>query len=119
VDYDVDRVVDEMREAATCYLRPRSRALATEDIWEKSPGEVVTVADQECEKALSDRLCAAVPGSVVIGEEAAAEDPSLLRHLSGEQPVWLLDPLAQRASVRDAGAASDCCQHRVPRTREG
>nr|WP_260174078.1 inositol monophosphatase [Nocardioides albus] len=82
-----------MREAATCYLRPRFRALATEDIWEKSPGEVVTVADQECEKALSDRLCAAVPGSVVIGEEAAAEDLSLLLHLSGEQPVWLLDPL--------------------------
>jgi fructose-1,6-bisphosphatase/inositol monophosphatase family enzyme len=93
VDYDVDRFVDEMREAATCYLRPRFRALATEDIWEKSPGEVVTVADQECENALSDRLRAAVPGSVVIGEEAAAEDPSLLRHLSGEQPVWLLDPL--------------------------
>lgn len=91
--YDVERIVDEVRHAAGCYLRPKFRALTTEDVWEKSPGEVVTVADQECEKALSARLCAAVPGSVVIGEEAAAEDPSLLRHLSGEQPVWLLDPL--------------------------
>ncbi|WP_141781663.1 inositol monophosphatase family protein [Nocardioides albertanoniae] len=67
--------------------------MRAEDVWEKSPGEVVTIADQECEKALSASLCAAVPGSVVIGEEAAAEDPALLRHLSGEQPVWLLDPL--------------------------
>lgn len=89
----MERVVEEMREAATCYLRPKFRALTTEDIWEKSPGEVVTVADQECEMALSARLCAVVPGSVVIGEEAAAEDPTLLRHLSGEQAVWLLDPL--------------------------
>ncbi|MBC7308315.1 MAG: hypothetical protein H5T80_15620 [Dietzia sp.] len=91
--YDVERVVDEVREAATCFLRPEFRALTTADIWEKSPGEVVTVADQECESALSARLCAAVPGSVVIGEEAAAESPTLLRHLSGERPVWLLDPL--------------------------
>lgn len=93
VRYDLERAVEEVREAATCYLRPKFRALTTEDIWEKSPGEVVTVADQECEAALAASLCAAVPGSVVIGEEAAAEDPSLLRHLSGEHPVWLLDPL--------------------------
>lgn len=93
MDYDVERVVGEMREAATCYLRPKFRRLTTQDMWEKSPGEVVTVADQECEKALSVSLRAAVRGSVVIGEEAAADDPSLLRHLSDEQPVWLLDPL--------------------------
>jgi fructose-1,6-bisphosphatase/inositol monophosphatase family enzyme len=93
VNYDVDRVGGEIREAATHHLRPRFRALRTEDVWEKSPGEVVTVADQECERALSASLCAAVPGSVVIGEEAAAENPTLLRYLSGERPVWLLDPL--------------------------
>lgn len=93
MDYDVGRIADEVREAAARHLRPKFRALTAADIWQKAPGEMVTVADQECEKALFVSLRAAVPGSVVIGEEAAAEDPSLLRHLSGEQPVWLLDPL--------------------------
>lgn len=91
--HDVQRIIDEVRNAADLYLRPRFRALKAEQVWQKSPGEVVTIADEECEEALSARLCAAVPRSVVIGEEATARDPSLLRHLSREQPVWLLDPV--------------------------
>jgi fructose-1,6-bisphosphatase/inositol monophosphatase family enzyme len=93
VSHDVERVIDEVRIAADRYLRPRFRDLSADEVWQKSPGEVVTVADQECEEALTARLCAVVPRSVVVGEEATAKDPSLLRHLSGEQPVWLLDPL--------------------------
>ena len=49
VAFDVDRVVGEVRNAADVFLRPRFRSLAAGDVREKSPGEVVTVADEECE----------------------------------------------------------------------
>ncbi len=60
---------------------------------EKSAGEVVTVADEECEAELGPALRAAVPGSVLVGEEAASSNPGLMNGLSGTAPVWLLDPL--------------------------
>ena len=93
VAFDVDRVVGEVRNAADVFLRPRFRSLAAGDVREKSPGEVVTVADEECEAHLGAALLAVVPGSVLVGEEAASQDGSLLELLAGDDPVWLLDPL--------------------------
>lgn len=93
VSFDVDQVVHEIRDAADEFLRPRFRSLKAGDVWEKSPGELVTIADDECEAHLGPALLAAVPGSVLIGEEAASRDASLFSLLSGDGPVWLLDPL--------------------------
>lgn len=59
---------------------------------EKSPGELVTVADREAEAWLTPRLAALVPGSRVVGEEAVEADPSLLEGLEGGV-AWLLDPV--------------------------
>ena len=91
--YDVDRIVGEISAAADEFLRPRFRSLGFQDVREKSAGEVVTVADEECEAELGPALMASVPGSVLVGEEAAARDPALINQLSGTGPVWLLDPL--------------------------
>ena len=60
---------------------------------EKSPGELVSRVDREGERLLLDGLAYITPDVPVIGEEAASEDPSLLGALSGERPVWLVDPL--------------------------
>jgi fructose-1,6-bisphosphatase/inositol monophosphatase family enzyme len=67
--------------------------LADQDIREKHPGDFVTVADTEAELLLSKRLCALLPGSVVVAEEACAADHRTLRHLAAEAPVWVLDPI--------------------------
>jgi fructose-1,6-bisphosphatase/inositol monophosphatase family enzyme len=93
VRYDVDRIVREISEAADAFLRPRFRSLESQDVREKSAGEIVTVADEECEAQLGPALRAAVPGSALVGEEATSRDPALIRALSGAAPVWLLDPL--------------------------
>jgi fructose-1,6-bisphosphatase/inositol monophosphatase family enzyme len=93
VRYDVDRIVREISEAADAILRPRFRSLESQDVREKSAGEIVTVADEECEAQLGPALRAAVPGSALVGEEATSRDPALIRALSGAAPVWLLDPL--------------------------
>ena len=49
------------------------------DVEEKTPGEVVTVADRKAEQIISPRLATLLPGSRVVGEEAVATDPSLLQ----------------------------------------
>jgi fructose-1,6-bisphosphatase/inositol monophosphatase family enzyme len=87
---DVDAL---LREAAAEVVVPMFRRLDDADISEKAPGEVVTIADQQAEELISAGLRRLRPGSVVVGEEAVAEDPDLLRHLRGAGDVWLVDPV--------------------------
>lgn len=93
MDFDVDRVVSEVRGVADAFLRPRFRSLESYEVREKAAGEVVTVADEECEAHLGPALQALVPGSALVGEEAAAQDAGRVGLLSGAGPAWLLDPL--------------------------
>lgn len=81
-----------LREAAATAIMPRFRALAAHEVEEKSPGELVTVADRESEALIARGLAALLPGSRVIGEEACAADPALVETI-GEGDVWIVDPL--------------------------
>jgi len=87
-----DRVAALLRELAASLVLPRFCNLQTGEIEEKSPGELVTVVDRAVELALAPRLAALVPGSRVIGEEACAADPGLIRSLD-DGLVWLVDPI--------------------------
>lgn len=86
-----------LRETSEHELLPRFRKLSAADVIGKpsleDPHDVVTVADRSAELFLSERLAALLPGSVVIGEEAFAADEGVLSRLSGQSPVWLVDPL--------------------------
>ncbi|SBT48134.1 inositol monophosphatase family protein [Micromonospora auratinigra] len=82
-----------LRETAADVVVPMFRRLDDSDIAEKAPGELVTVADRRAEEVISARLRELLPGSVVVGEEAVAEDPTLLEHLRGAGDVWLVDPI--------------------------
>jgi fructose-1,6-bisphosphatase/inositol monophosphatase family enzyme len=82
-----------LREVAVEIIMPRFQKLASGEIEEKMPGELVTVADRESEARLDPALRALLPGSVVVGEEACAADERLLQRLSGEGAVWLIDPV--------------------------
>ncbi|MEV4519279.1 inositol monophosphatase family protein [Micromonospora tulbaghiae] len=89
----LDDVGALLKEAAAKVVVPLFRRLDASDISEKAPGEVVTVADREAEALISEGLRRLRPGSVVVGEEAVADDPDLLRHLRGSGDVWLVDPV--------------------------
>ncbi|MBY0508617.1 MAG: inositol monophosphatase [Rhodospirillaceae bacterium] len=83
-----------MRAVAEKYILPRFKKLAEGDVRSKThPGDLVTIADTESEHALTDMLPKLLPGSLVIGEEAASADAGVLRHLAGEDPVWIIDPV--------------------------
>jgi len=92
--YDPERVAQLIRDVAAAEITPRFRALASHEIREKKPGDLVTVADEAAERALIPALEALLPGSVAIGEEAVAADPNLLSHLEhADRPVWIIDPV--------------------------
>lgn len=78
-------------------LIPHFGHLDSQTIFSKAtpqdPNDIVTIADREAEKYLSAELRELVPGTRVLGEEAAAADPSLFELLKGDDPVWVIDPL--------------------------
>ena len=88
----VEQVGAVIREVGAAEVVPRFRALATEDIMEKSPGDLVTIADQECERVLTERLTQ-VRDVPVVGEEAATADPSLLDVVAQAPACWIIDPI--------------------------
>jgi fructose-1,6-bisphosphatase/inositol monophosphatase family enzyme len=86
-------IAEIIREVAEAEILPRYQSLTEDEISEKQGGEVVTIADEKAEQALSKRLKAALPGSVILGEEGYAADPSVMLRLDGDQPVWIIDPI--------------------------
>lgn len=90
---DIDAVAAVIREAAQTEAMPRFQSLAAHEIKEKSPGDLVTIADLETERALNQALSALMPGSTMVGEEAVSENPALLDALRGEGACWLIDPI--------------------------
>jgi fructose-1,6-bisphosphatase/inositol monophosphatase family enzyme len=90
---DTDAIGALLRKTAATVIAPRFRALAASEIEEKSPGEVVTIADREAETALTAGLRALAPGVPVIGEEAAETSPALLDAVATAPMAWLVDPL--------------------------
>ena len=82
-----------IRETTETEILPRFQRLSKGDILEKSPGDLVTIADTEAEKVLSQRLTDLLPGSVAIGEEGVAADVRTLDFLSEDKPVWVIDPV--------------------------
>lgn len=88
-----EKVSEILEEVAKSEVMPRFRSLKEGDIQEKEHGDLVTVADVAAEKAIAPLLQDLVPGSLVVGEEAVAADPSLLKSLESDKPVWLIDPI--------------------------
>ncbi len=81
-----------MHTAAQSIVMPRFRNLASAEIMEKSPGDFVTIADQESEAFLTTGLLNLPIDALVIGEEAVSADPSLLRSIN-DGAVWVIDPI--------------------------
>jgi fructose-1,6-bisphosphatase/inositol monophosphatase family enzyme len=88
---DVDQL---LREAARVEILPRFRNLSAHEVRQKSsPTDLVTDADEAAEKMIGDGLRKAFPQAVLIGEEAAERDPSLLNRLADADLAFLIDPV--------------------------
>lgn len=109
------RVADLIRETAAAELLPRFRNLSKEDVRQKRPGDVVTVADEAAEQHLAVGLSSILPGVPVVGEEAVENEPSLLDLIARPgKSCWIVDPLdgtANFAAGTDRFAIIVCLVH--------
>lgn len=85
-------VLDLMHQVGRDIMMPRYRKLAAHEYAEKTPGDFVTVVDRESEDLLTTELAKLIPGARIIGEEAAAADPSIVDGV-GQGAAWIIDPL--------------------------
>ncbi|HVK45510.1 MAG TPA: inositol monophosphatase [Micropruina sp.] len=90
---DTDAVTEAIRQVAAAEIMPRFRALADDEVIEKRPGDVVTVADRLAEHALTEIFRRADPGCLVVGEEGVYADPTPLAALPHAELAWVIDPV--------------------------
>ena len=94
--------VAAMREVAETHILPRYKKLTDADVSTKSgPRDLVTIADVESEHALTRIFSGLLPGSLVIGEESASADASVLDRLADDNAVWIIDPIDGTANFVD------------------
>jgi fructose-1,6-bisphosphatase/inositol monophosphatase family enzyme len=90
---ETDEVLTLLREVAEEVINPRFRTLDSDQIAEKNPGDLVTVADREAETLITAALRGAYPDALVLGEEAYAADDSLMDRYLAADHAFTVDPV--------------------------
>ena len=91
---DLEKVASLIAEIAAEEIAPRFGKLTEADIDTKTgPNDFVTLADRGAEEKLQRALAGIYPGATFIGEEGAADDPSILENLGDDGAFWIVDPL--------------------------
>src|SRR5579864_6624475 len=83
-----------LSQVAASEIMPRFRTLAVDQVRQKSSSfDLVTEADEAAEQAIAKELRAAFPGCIIVGEEAAAKDSSILGQLADAELAFIVDPI--------------------------
>ena len=82
-----------LKDVAAEVITPRFRALGDDEVTEKNPGDLVTVADREAEVRITEVLRGAYPDALVLGEEAHAGDPGLMAAFRAADHAFTVDPV--------------------------
>lgn len=90
---DTDAITGVLRDVAAEVVTPRFRSLSEGEVFEKNPGDLVTVADHEAEVLITAALAGAYPDAVILGEEATAADPALLERFAAASHAFTVDPV--------------------------
>ena len=91
---DVGRITEILAEAGRSEIMPRFKALADSDVHMKSSDfDPVSVADEAAERLIAARLRDSFPDALIIGEEAASADPSVLDRLGDAKLAFVVDPI--------------------------
>lgn len=90
---DTDAVLRLLVDVAEEVINPRFRSLDEDQVAEKNPGDLVTVADREAEVRITRELLAAYPDAVVLGEEAYAGRPELMDAFRSADHAFTVDPV--------------------------
>src|SRR5690625_5596984 len=88
---DTDEMLDLLKVTAAEIITPRFRGLSADQVMEKQPGDLVTVADREAEGAISEVLRQHYPDALILGEEATATQAGLLTAIAGAEHAFTID----------------------------
>jgi fructose-1,6-bisphosphatase/inositol monophosphatase family enzyme len=89
----IETVTALLKHVADQEILPRFRNLADHERMDKGGNDVVTAADHASEAILAAALAKLTPNALIVGEEAAHADPSLLEKLKDAELAWVFDPL--------------------------
>ncbi len=90
---NTQEVLQLLQDVAAEVITPRFRTLSEEQIDEKNPGDLVTVADREAEVRITEALQRAYPGALVLGEEATSSDDTVEERFRAADHAFTVDPL--------------------------
>jgi len=91
---DISELDDLVRRTAAAEIMPRFRRLRPGSVRTKtSPLDLVTDADIAAEAMITAELRARYPNALIVGEEAASEDPGLLDGLDDAGLTFVIDPV--------------------------
>ncbi|WP_158903803.1 inositol monophosphatase family protein [Burkholderia sp. L27(2015)] len=90
---DIQKVITLIEEVAQQEIVPRFGRLRADEIAYKQADDLVTAADEEVERILTERLTDMLPGALVVGEEACFRNPSIVGRFAEGRPVFVIDPV--------------------------
>jgi fructose-1,6-bisphosphatase/inositol monophosphatase family enzyme len=90
---NTQEILQLLQDVAEEVINPRFRALSDDQIHEKNPGDLVTIADREAEVRITEALTEAYPHALILGEEATATDPTLLGRFYDAEHAFTVDPV--------------------------
>jgi fructose-1,6-bisphosphatase/inositol monophosphatase family enzyme len=88
-----EEILQLLQDVADEVINPRFRTLTEDQVAEKNPGDLVTVADREAEVRITEALERAYPDALVLGEEASASDDTLLTRFRDADHAFTVDPV--------------------------
>lgn len=87
-------LADILRDAARTEILPRFRNLPPGAVRSKQSAiDLVTEADEAAERRITAALARAFPGALIVGEEAASADPSIVAGLASADLAIVIDPV--------------------------
>ena len=93
-DSDIPELAALLERAGAEQIMPRFRQLDNEDMTQKSASwDVVTEADVVAERVIGSALLERYPDARIVGEEAAAADPSTIKGLDQAALAFVIDPI--------------------------
>ena len=90
---NTQEILQLLQDVAEEVINPRFRSLSDDQVAEKNPGDLVTVADREAEVRITDALSHAYPGALILGEEANESDDTLLDRFRAADHAFTVDPV--------------------------
>jgi fructose-1,6-bisphosphatase/inositol monophosphatase family enzyme len=85
-------VLEILEASSRDIVLPYYQNLQSHEVDEKTPGDLVTVADKLSEEYIAEALAALLPEAKIVGEEAFAADETVIEQLA-EGQVWIIDPI--------------------------